>query len=113
MKQLSNIFLILFFALGGLLGCAALAPFKVAVLQGNIIEDKNVDKLAKGLAKDQVQYILGTPLLNSPIHKDRWDYFYSVKVGEAAVKEKKLSLTFDENEKLDTWIFEETIPIVE
>tara|TARA_S200000501_G_scaffold362347_1_gene391715 strand:+ start:800 stop:1141 length:342 start_codon:yes stop_codon:yes gene_type:complete len=113
MKQLISVFLSLFLTLGGLLGCTALAPFKVAVLQGNIIEDKNVDKLVKGLAKDQVQYILGTPLLNSPIHKNRWDYFYSVRVGETSIGEKKLSLIFDENEKLDTWIFEEISPIVD
>ena len=33
----------------------------------NIIEDKDVEQLVKGLSKDQVQYLLGTPLLNSPI----------------------------------------------
>mgnify|MGYP003330217375 CR=1 FL=1 len=73
----------------------------------NIIEDKNVEQLAKGLAKDQVQYLLGTPLLNSPLHQNRWDYFYSVKVGDSTIGEKKLSLIFDSNERLDNWILEE------
>ena len=76
-------------------------------MQGNIIEDEDVEQLEKGLSKDQVQYLLGTPLLNSPIHQNRWDYFYSVKVGETIVGEKKLSLSFDLNQKLDTWILEE------
>jgi outer membrane protein assembly factor BamE len=67
-----------------------------------------VDQLVKGLTKDQVQYLLGTPLLNSPIHQNRWDYFYSVKVGETVVGEKKLSLLFDINQRLDTWVLEET-----
>tara|TARA_B100000287_G_scaffold426665_1_gene474979 strand:+ start:2400 stop:2741 length:342 start_codon:yes stop_codon:yes gene_type:complete len=107
MKQLSTAFLIIIFSLAGVTGCSAFAPFKVAVLQGNIIEDKDVEQLVKGLSKDQVQYLLGTPLLNSPIHPKRWDYFYSVKVGETVIGEKKLSLSFDENEKLETWILEE------
>ena len=107
MKQLTQVFLIIIFSFGVISGCSTFAPFKVAVLQGNIIEDKDVEQLTKGLAKDQVQYLLGTPLLNSPIHQNRWDYFYSVKVGETAIGEKKLSLNFDKNEKLDSWVFEE------
>jgi outer membrane protein assembly factor BamE len=107
MKQLTKAFLIIILSLGGVTGCSTFAPFKVAVLQGNIIEDKDVEQLAKGLTKDQVQYLLGTPLLNSPIHQKRWDYFYSVKVGETIIGEKKLSLTFNEDEKLDAWTLEE------
>jgi len=107
MNQLTKAFLIIILSLGGVTACSTFAPFKVAVLQGNIIEDKNVEQLAKGLTKDQVQYLLGTPLLNSPIHQKRWDYFYSVKVGETVIGEKKLSLTFNEDEKLDAWILEE------
>ena len=81
MKQLTKAFLISILSLGGISGCSSLSPFKVAILQGNIIEDEDVEQLVKGLSKDQVQYLLGTPLLNSPIHQNRWDYFYSVKVG--------------------------------
>ena len=88
MKQLTKAFLISILSLGGVSGCSSLSPFKVAILQGNIIEDKDVEQLAKGLTKDQVQYLLGTPLLNSPIHQNRWDYFYSVKVGETVIGEK-------------------------
>ena len=108
MKQLTKAFLIIMLSLGGVSSCSSLAPFKVAVLQGNIIEDEDVEQLVKGLSMDQVQYLLGTPLLNSPIHQNRWDYFYSVKVGETIVGEKKLSLVFDLDQKLDTWVLEET-----
>jgi|TARA_B110000438_G_C15687401_1_gene595206 outer membrane protein assembly factor BamE len=107
MKQLTKSFLIVIISLSGVYGCSAFAPYKVPILQGNIIEDKNVAQLAKGLTKDQVQYLLGTPLLNSPIHQNRWDYFYSVKIGELVVGEKKLSLKFNSDKKLDSWILEE------
>jgi len=107
MKQLTKACLIIFLSIGVISSCSYLAPFKVAVLQGNIIEDEDVEQLVKGLSKDQVKYILGTPLLNSPVHQNRWDYFYSVKVGETIIGEKKLSLSFDLNQKLDTWVLEE------
>ena len=107
MKQLTKAFLIIILSMGGVSSCSSLAPFKVAILQGNIIEDEDVEELVKGLSKDQVQYLLGTPLLNSPIHQNRWDYFYSVKVGETNIGEKKLSLSFDTNQKLDSWVLEE------
>ena len=108
MKQLTKAFFIIILSIGQLSSCSYFAPFKVAVLQGNIIEDKDVEQLVKGLSKDQVQYLLGTPLLNSPIHQSRWDYFYSVKVGETIVGEKKLSLIFDDDQRLDTWVLEQT-----
>ena len=97
MKQLTKACLIIFLSIGVISSCSTLAPFKVAILQGNIIEDEDVEQLVKGLSKDQVQYYLG-PLLNSPIHQNRWDYFYSVKVGETVIGEKKLSLSFDTNQ---------------
>ena len=40
MKQLTKAFLIIILSLGGVSSCSSLAPFKVAVLQGNIIEDE-------------------------------------------------------------------------
>ena len=107
MKQLTKAFLIIILSTGGVCSCSSLAPFKVAILQGNIIEDEDVEQLVKGLSKDQVQYLLGTPLLNSPIHQNRWDYFYSVKVGQTNIGEKKLSLSFDTNQRLDSWVLEE------
>ena len=110
MKQLTKAFLIIILSMGGVSSCSSLAPFKVAILQGNIIEDEDVAQLVKGLSKDQVQYLLGTPLLNSPIHQNRWDYFYSVKVGETNIGEKKLSLSFDTNQRLDSWVLEEATP---
>ena len=78
MKQL----IVFTFILGllSITGCSSLSPYKVPVLQGNIIEDDEIEKLRPGLTKDQVLYILGTPLASSPLQSDRWDYFYSIKI---------------------------------
>lgn len=107
MKQLAKPFFIVIISLYNFYGCSTFAPYKVPVLQGNILEDKNMEQLVKGLTKDQVQYLLGTPLLNSPVHQTRWDYFYSIKIGDITLGEKKLSLQFNDEERLESWIIEE------
>ena len=106
MKQLTKTFLITFLLVLGT-SCSTFSPYKVPVLQGNIIEDEDVEQLVQGLTKDQVQYLLGTPLLNSPIHQQRWDYFYSVKIGDIVIAEKKLFLIFDDSNQLDSWVLEQ------
>ena len=70
MTQLPKLY-ILFFLSFWMFSCSALSPYKVPILQGNIIEEKDVEQLSEGLTKDQVQYLLGTPMLNSPLHPDR------------------------------------------
>ena len=107
MKQLTKTFFITFLLISAGFGCSTFSPYKVPVLQGNIIEDNDVEQLVPGLSKDQVQYLLGTPLLNSPIHQKRWDYFYSVKIGDTVVAEKKLSLIFNQDNRLASWVLEE------
>jgi outer membrane protein assembly factor BamE len=107
MKQLTKTFFTIFLLTLGSYSCSNFSPYKVPVLQGNIIENEDVEQLVQGLTKDQVQYLLGTPLLKSPIHQQRWDYFYSVKLGDTVVAEKKLFLIFNQDSKLDSWVFEE------
>jgi outer membrane protein assembly factor BamE len=40
-----------------------------------------LDKLKPGMTPAQVRFILGTPLVVDPFHKDRWDYVYRLERG--------------------------------
>lgn len=51
------------------------------VEQGNIVTEDMVNQLKIGQSEQQVRFILGTPLIKDQFHKDRWDYFYSIKKG--------------------------------
>ena len=95
-------FLMVFF----LASCSSLTPYKVPILQGNIFEEEDIEKLTEGLTKDQVQFVFGTALIQDPFHSNRWDYYYSIKVGEELLDEKKLSIFFDQEEKVDSWVIE-------
>ena len=90
-----------------LISCSSLTPYKVPVLQGNLFEEKDIDKLSAGLTKEQVQFILGTALIKDPFHSQRWDYYYSVKVGTEILSERKISILFDENNLVDSCTIEE------
>ena len=86
--------------------CTSLSPYKVPVLQGNIFEEDDIDKLSEGLTKEQVQFIFGTALVKDPFHSNRWDDYYSVKVGTQILSESKLSISFNKDRLVDSWIIE-------
>ena len=58
-------------------GCA----YRVPVQQGNIIEQEKVDQLRYGMTRSQVLFLMGNPLIDDPLHVNRWDYVYFRKVG--------------------------------
>ena len=85
----------------------SLSPYKVPVLQGNIFEEKDIEKISKGLTREQVKFIFGTALIQDPFHSDRWDYYYSVQVGNTKLNENKLSIFFNKDGLVDSWTIEE------
>jgi outer membrane protein assembly factor BamE len=60
-------------------GC--LNYYRMDIQQGNVVNDEMLSKLRAGMSRDQVRYVLGTPLVDDPFHKDRWDYVYSFRTG--------------------------------
>ena len=55
-----------------------LHPYRPDVYQGNLITSEMVGQLEKGMSKEQVQFLLGLPLLQDRFHTDRWNYVYYV-----------------------------------
>lgn len=72
---------------------------KVPVQQGNLVEQKQVDKLRVGMSKSQVNFILGTPLIVDTFNPDRWDYVYLTRYGTEITSEQRFTVVF-QNEKL-------------
>ena len=107
MKQLASIFIITIFMIS-MSSCSSLSPYKVPVLQGNIFADEDLEKLSEGLTKEQVKFIFGTALIQDPFRESRWDYFNSIKVGERTIVENKLTIFFDENHLVESWIVEKS-----
>ncbi|WP_296904774.1 outer membrane protein assembly factor BamE [Polaromonas sp.] len=56
-----------------------ITPYKVDVIQGNFVSKEQVEQLRPGLSRDEVKALLGTPLMTSLFHVDRWDYVFTMK----------------------------------
>ena len=101
-NKFSNIFYI-FLATFLISSCSALSPYKVPILQGNIFEEEDIEKLSEGLSRDQVKFIFGTALIQDPFHSNRWDYLNLITVGDEKIVEKKLVVIFDDKNLLSSW----------
>lgn len=99
-----NIYRILpFVALLGLVGCgetklAFPGVYRIDIPQGNIVTQEMVDQLRPGLTKQQVNFILGTPIVRDTFHQDRWDYLYSFQPGGGERAQEVLSVFFENNQ---------------
>ena len=76
---------------------AAITPYKIDVRQGNYITQDMVAQLKSGMTRDQVRFVLGTPLVTDIFHADRWDYVYRFKPGRGEVQQRRLSVFFEGN----------------
>jgi len=57
----------------------SITPYKPEVVQGNFVSREQVEALQPGMTRQQVREILGTPLMASVFHADRWDYVFTVR----------------------------------
>ena len=86
-----------------------LGPYRPDVHQGNIITQEMVDQLRQGMTREQVRFMLGTPLLTSEFHKDRWDYPYYLNPLRGPVQSRRLTVMFKDN-KLERFFADEMPP---
>ena len=75
--------------------CACELVYKLPTRQGNVIEQKQLDQLKTGMSRDQVKFLLGTPLAASPFRQDRWDYVGYYKSPRGDVHTRTVSLYFE------------------
>ncbi|MFA7291547.1 MAG: outer membrane protein assembly factor BamE [Rhodocyclaceae bacterium] len=89
-----------------LLGACSSVPrivseYRIDVQQGNVLTQDMVAQLRPGLTRDQVRFLLGTPLLVDMFHADRWDYVYRLQKGATqAVETRRFTVFFDPEGKL-------------
>jgi outer membrane protein assembly factor BamE len=80
-------------------GCGIVDPwvYKINKQQGNITEQKKVDKLEIGMTKEQVRFVMGTPMAMDSFDANRWDYMYTYKPGHGDFTSNNLTLYFVDN----------------
>lgn len=87
--------ILLAFALLTASGCTYFpGVYKIDIQQGNVVTQDMIDQLRPGLTKRQVQYVMGTPLIQNTFNQSRWDYVYSLQPGGKARQQESISLYF-------------------
>jgi outer membrane protein assembly factor BamE len=65
--------------------------YRIDVRQGNLVTPEMAAQLKVGQSKDQVRFLLGTPMLADMFHADRWDYIYRFqpgRIGSESVRQR-------------------------
>ena len=82
-------------------GCVR--SYRVEIQQGNVISAEQIEKITPGTSRNEVRFILGTPLIEDPFHAERWDYFYSLDPAKGELVTKyRLSVWFENDQVLRT-----------
>jgi outer membrane protein assembly factor BamE len=77
-----------------------ITPYRIDIMQGNVVTKEQADLVKPGMAKEQVRDLLGSPLLSSPFHADRWDYVFTLRRQGVEPQRRSIVATFDKDGKL-------------
>jgi outer membrane protein assembly factor BamE len=69
--------------------------YRANISQGNLIKQEDLDQAEPGMTKNQIRFLLGTPMIDDPFSRDRWDYVYYLNVGrQSAIQTRWVSIFF-------------------
>lgn len=91
--------------LAGLAGCSSfnnasttavsvVKPYKIDVVQGNVVTREQLAVLRPGMPRAIVRDVLGTALLTSVFHSERWDYVFTLKRQGAEPQSRRVTVYF-------------------
>ena len=79
----------------GLTACSSLIkPYRPDVVQGNFVSREQAQALRLGMPRQAVRDILGTPLVTSVFHADRWEYAFTIRRQGAEPQSRRFSVFF-------------------
>lgn len=95
--KMKSLIAVLLLALG-VTACSTVKKvvYRIDVPQGNYLEQDKIDQLKVGMNKEQVQYLLGTPLLKDTFNQNRWDYVFIKREGHNEPIQRTLFVYFNQ-----------------
>ena len=71
--------------------------YRAAISQGNLLKDEELDQVEIGMTQSQVRFLLGTPMIDDPFHRNRWDYVYYLRLGrQPATFKRWVTIEFED-----------------
>ena len=86
-----------------------ITPYRVEVVQGNVLTKEQVARVKPGMSRAQVRDLLGSPLLTDIFHENRWDYSFSIRRQGAPYQQRQVVAMFD-GDKLSALTVPEDLP---
>lgn len=81
---------------------AFINEYKIDIQQGNVLTQEMVAQLKPGQTRDQVRFILGSPMITDIFHQQRWDYVYRFHNGQSGkVESRQFIVFFDTDGRLE------------
>lgn len=74
---------------------ASITPYKIEVVQGNVVTKEQADAVKVGMTRTQVRETLGSPLLTDIFHGDRWDYVFTIRRPGTDPQRRHVVVMFD------------------
>lgn len=95
--------LVLAVVMCGISACAVIDPlvYKINIPQGNFIEQRDVDNLRVGMTREQVRFVLGSPVVNNSFRDNDWIYIYRLKPGRGETITREFRVHFDGDQLAD------------
>lgn len=86
-----------------------LTPYRVEVVQGNVLTKEMVARVKPGMPRAQVRDLLGSPLLTDVFHEARWDYVFTIR-RQGAPAQQRLVVAVFEDDKLKSLDVPDDLP---
>lgn len=74
-----------------------LSPYKLNIQQGNFVSSEMLTRVQYGMTKEQVRFVLGTPLLMDIFHANRWDYLFRLQKPNGTTSTNRVTIFFSGN----------------
>ena len=71
--------------------------YRQDIPQGNFFKAEDAAQLAAGMTREQVQFVMGTPMIADPVHPDRWDYVYVLQKEGRRVEQRHIVVIFKDD----------------
>ena len=76
------------------------SPYRTTVQQGNYITQDQLEQIRVGMTRNQVQFVLGQPLLNTSFRQDRWIYVFRMQWPDLRHDTRRVSIFFDDQQRV-------------
>lgn len=74
-----------------------ISPYRMDILQGNVVTREQVAYLKPGMPRALVRDVLGTSLLVSVFHAQRWDYVFTLERQGAEPQTRRVTIFFKDD----------------